>query len=139
MNSFTEYSVFWLDDKQNDPLNAYKTDRSRLRGIIDYLQLFSHIETCVENIRSKVDQQIFIIVTSSCWLSLFNQTQNFSHVRSIYTYQDSADDSSVSNASDSHAQHVCEEVSLLRFSVNFRHVIFIIFISWLTRLLRNQI
>ena len=123
MDGITEYSVFWLDDQQNDLLNAYKIDRSRLRGIIDYLQFFSQIETCVENIRSKVDQQIFIIVTSSCWLSLFNQTQNLSHVRSIYTYQESADDRSVSNTSDSHIQHGCEQVSLMRFSFDFRDVI----------------
>ncbi|UJR12526.1 hypothetical protein I4U23_016701 [Adineta vaga] len=113
MSQLTNYSVFWLDNKQNDPLNDYRIDRSRLRGIIDYLRFFSQVETCVENIRNINDQQIFIIVTSSCSLLLLNQIQNLSHVRSTYTYQENTDDEPVRNASNSHGLPISKQVTTI--------------------------
>ena len=105
MDRITEYSVFWLDDKQNDPLNGYQIERSRFRRIIDYLKFFTQIEICIENIRSINDQQIFIIVASSCYLPLQSQIQSLSQVRSIYTYEENSNDGRVSGTT-----HVYEQV-----------------------------
>ncbi|CAF1181704.1 unnamed protein product [Adineta ricciae] len=76
MDRITEYSVLWLDDKQNDPLNEYKIERSRLRRIIDYLKFFTQIEICIENIR----------------------------IRSIYTYEENSNDEHTSDTTHVYQQ-----------------------------------
>ena len=87
MDLINEYSVCWLDDQQNDPLTVYQISRSKLRGIIDYLQHFKSLTACVEDIRRKGDQAIFVIVLSSCFSPLLDQIHALPQVHSAYVYQ----------------------------------------------------
>jgi hypothetical protein len=88
LNLTNEYCVYWFDEVYNDLLKHYHTDQSRLRGIIDYLQIFNEFNQCETAIRENIGIKMFIIVNASnCmkFLTLFNDLRE---VHSIYTYKD---------------------------------------------------
>ena len=116
MNKITEYSVLWLDDQQNDPLNFYQISRSKLRGIIDYLQYFTATNVCVADIQRKKDQAIFVIVISSCCLPLLDQIHALSQVHSIYVYQENTRDRPAHDVSYCDVPHVYEKVGHTQYS-----------------------
>jgi hypothetical protein len=116
INKINEYTVYWLDEQQNDPLHGYKISPSKLRGIIDYLQCFTQIDICVENIRKINDQKVFIIVISSACLQLLNQIHNLPQVHSIYIYRNSTDEEVSPTIFDSNTFDAYKKVRSVRYS-----------------------
>lgn len=101
INQVIQHGVYWLDEKHNDPLHHYNIIPAKLRGIIDYLHVFTKIDICVENIKRLNNQKLFVIASSTSFLQMLTQIHDLYQVHGIYIYKSSTDDESQSSISDS--------------------------------------
>jgi hypothetical protein len=83
------YRVYWFDESTiRDPFVEYRIDQSKLRGIIDYIEMYTMVNRSMEEIeryRTK-DEQIIVIITISNKLDLMNKFHHLSYIHSIYIY-----------------------------------------------------
>lgn len=93
-----DYNVYWLDEQYNEPLQKYNIHPSKLRAIADFLECFSQIDLCLQNIRQANDRKLFIILSYSSCLQLLDEIHDFVHVYSIYIYRNSSDVNSTLNS-----------------------------------------
>jgi hypothetical protein len=83
------YRIYWLDKSIIcDPFNEYEINQSKLRGIIDYLEVYTTVNKFMEEIerpRTK-DERIIVIITMSNKFHLMSKLHELSHIYSIYIY-----------------------------------------------------
>jgi hypothetical protein len=79
-----EYIIYWLPDSNTLQHDGYEPSRTKLRGIVDYLQKISDIN----DIRKTHDQNIFLVLDSVFLAKNFAQLLNYNQIRLIYVYQE---------------------------------------------------
>jgi hypothetical protein len=86
--SRNDYFVYWFDEFHNNLLKYYNIDQSRLRAIIDYLQIFDQFDQYETTIRQNIENKLFLIVNASMCIKMLTLFDDFPEVHSIYTYKD---------------------------------------------------
>jgi hypothetical protein len=83
-----EYCVYWFDEFHSNLLEHYNIDQSRLRAIIDYLQIFDKFDQCETSVRQTLENKVFIVVNASTCIKFVSLFNDLEQIHSIYTYKD---------------------------------------------------
>jgi hypothetical protein len=105
------FNVYWLDERHIDPIEYYTIDRSKLRGIVDYLQCFTQIDVCEKEIKKDKNKKIFIIVSSSSCLQFMIRIHNDPQVQSIHVYETKTSNEYSSTTTDNNLSSIYNKVS----------------------------
>jgi hypothetical protein len=100
-----EYTIYWLCDSVNTSSNHDEMPNTKLRGIVDYLQKISDINT----IHQANDQNIFLIMDCPSLHEHFSYLVTSNKIRLIYIYEKHGDGKSERNQKDWSLQ--CPKVS----------------------------
>ncbi|CAF1025176.1 unnamed protein product [Adineta steineri] len=76
-----DLTVVWLDKNAQD-LNT----KTRLRCIINFLKIFNNISSCLDYIRARPNENIFLIVSGQLSSLLFPFIENLSQILHVYIF-----------------------------------------------------
>jgi len=86
--SSDEYYIYWFDDLHSNPLEYYNIDRSKLRALIDYLEIFQQFEQFERSIHQNSKTKLFIILNFSSIEKVYSFLNDSKYISSIYIYRD---------------------------------------------------
>lgn len=81
MTNTEELTVIWLDEHVQD-----SSTQTRLRCVINFLKLFTHIDDCIAYIRSISCEHFFVIVSGALCSQIISQVHDLPQVRHFYIF-----------------------------------------------------